>query len=571
MNVIKRSGKEVNFDIEKIINVLTLADKEYGELTPEKIQDMANKVWSKCKKFDRAVNVEEIQDLVEDELIRANAYKVVKHYIKYRYQKELERKQNTTDSKILTTVNLENEEVKQENSNKNPTIISTQRDYVAGLVSRDITERYLLPEDIVKAHKEGLIHFHDSDYYIQKAHNCDLVNLEDMLQNGTVISGTLIERPHSFTTACNIATQIMAQVASQQYGGQTISLAHLAPFVQSSREKIEKDILEENNLIGKEVDEKEFIELRELRVKREVARGVQIMQYQINTLLTTNGQAPFVSLNMYLNEAKSEEEKEDLALIIEEVLNQRIQGIKNPAGVWITPAFPKLLYVLENDNVYPGSKYYYLTELAAKCTAKRMVPDYISEKIMLRDKIDKNGEGHCYPAMGCRSFLTPYVDPITGKPKYYSRFNQGVCSINLVDVACSSKKKEDKFWKILDERLELCHRALRLRHERLLGTPSDVAPILWQHGALARLKPGEKIDKLLYGGYSTISLGYAGLWECVYYMTGKKLDDEGEGEAFGLSIMKKLNEYTAKWKEGWKEKHVTYVKLDDQVEFNLEE
>lgn len=549
MNVIKRSGKEVSFDIEKIVNVLTLADKEYGELTPEKIQDMANRVWTKCKKFDRAVNVEEIQDLVEDELIRANAYKVAKHYIKYRYQKELERKQNTTDSKILTTVNLENEEVKQENSNKNPTIISTQRDYVAGLVSRDITERYLLPEDIVKAHKEGLIHFHDSDYYIQKAHNCDLVNLEDMLQNGTVISGTLIERPHSFTTACNIATQIMAQVASQQYGGQTISLTHLAPFVQSSREKIEKDILEENNLIGKEVDEKEFIELRELRVKREVARGVQIMQYQINTLLTTNGQAPFVSLNMYLNEAKSEEEKEDLALIIEEVLNQRIQGIKNPAGVWITPAFPKLLYVLENDNVYPGSKYYYLTELAAKCTAKRMVPDYISEKIMLRDKIDKNGEGHCYPAMGCRSFLTPYIDPITGKPKYYSRFNQGVCSINLVDVACSSKKKEDKFWKILDERLELCHRALRLRHERLLGTPSDVAPILWQHGALARLKPGEKIDKLLYGGYSTISLGYAGLWECVYYMTGKKLDDEGEGEAFGLSIMKKLNEYTAKWKE----------------------
>lgn len=549
MNVIKRSGKEVSFDIEKIVNVLTLADKEYGELTPEKIQDMANRVWTKCKKFDRAVNVEEIQDLVEDELIRANAYKVAKHYIKYRYQKELERKQNTTDSKILTTVNLENEEVKQENSNKNPTIISTQRDYVAGLVSRDITERYLLPEDIVKAHKEGIIHFHDSDYYIQKAHNCDLVNLEDMLQNGTVISGTLIEKPHSFTTACNIATQIMAQVASQQYGGQTISLAHLAPFVQSSREKIEKDILEENNLIGKDVDEKEFIELRELRVKREVARGVQIMQYQINTLLTTNGQAPFVSLNMYLNEAKSEEEKEDLALIIEEVLNQRIQGIKNPAGVWITPAFPKLLYVLENDNVYPGSKYYYLTELAAKCTAKRMVPDYISEKIMLRDKIDKNGEGHCYPAMGCRSFLTPYIDPITGKPKYYSRFNQGVCSINLVDVACSSKKKEDKFWKILDERLELCHRALRLRHERLLGTPSDVAPILWQHGALARLKPGEKIDKLLYGGYSTISLGYAGLWECVYYMTGKKLDDEGDGEAFGLSIMKKLNEYTAKWKE----------------------
>ena len=549
MNVIKRSGKEVTFDLDKIVNVLTLADSEYGELTPEKISDIVNKVWNKCKKLDRAINVEEIQDMVEDELIRINAFKVAKHYIKYRYQKELERRQNTTDAKIITTVNLENEEVKQENSNKNPIIISTQRDYVAGLVSRDITERYLLPEEITKAHNEGIIHFHDSDYFLQKCHNCDLINLEDMLQNGTVISGTLIEKPHTFTTACNIATQIMAQVASQQYGGQTVSLAHLAPFVQSSRYKIEKEIKEESSLLNKPLSEKEIEELRELRVRREVARGVQIMQYQINTLLTTNGQAPFVSLNMYLNEAKTEEEKEDLALIIEEVLKQRIEGVKNPTGAWITPAFPKLLYVLEEDNIYPGTKYYYLTELAAKCTAKRMVPDYISEKKMLEYKVDKNGNGNCYPCMGCRSFLTPYVDPITNKPKYYGRFNQGVCSINLVDVACSSKKKEDKFWKILDERLELCHKALRLRHERLLGTPSDVAPILWQYGTLARLKPGEKIDKLLYGGYSTISLGYAGLWECVYYMTGKKLDDEGEGEAFGLEVMKKLNEYTAKWKE----------------------
>lgn len=549
MNVIKRSGKEVTFDLDKIVNVLTLADSEYGELTPEKISDIVNKVWNKCKKLDRAINVEEIQDMVEDELIRINAFKVAKHYIKYRYQKELERRQNTTDAKIITTVNLENEEVKQENSNKNPIIISTQRDYVAGLVSRDITERYLLPEEITKAHNEGIIHFHDSDYFLQKCHNCDLINLEDMLQNGTVISGTLIEKPHTFTTACNIATQIMAQVASQQYGGQTVSLAHLAPFVQSSRCKIEKEIKEESSLLNKPLSEKEIEELRELRVRREVARGVQIMQYQINTLLTTNGQAPFVSLNMYLNEAKTEEEKEDLALIIEEVLKQRIEGVKNPTGAWITPAFPKLLYVLEEDNIYPGTKYYYLTELAAKCTAKRMVPDYISEKKMLEYKVDKNGNGNCYPCMGCRSFLTPYVDPITNKPKYYGRFNQGVCSINLVDVACSSKKKEDKFWKILDERLELCHKALRLRHERLLGTPSDVAPILWQYGTLARLKPGEKIDKLLYGGYSTISLGYAGLWECVYYMTGKKLDDEGEGEAFGLEVMKKLNEYTAKWKE----------------------
>ncbi len=549
MNVIKRSGKEVTFDLDKIVNVLTLADSEYGELTPEKISDIVNKVWNKCKKLDRAINVEEIQDMVEDELIRINAFKVAKHYIKYRYQKELERRQNTTDAKIITTVNLENEEVKQENSNKNPIIISTQRDYVAGLVSRDITERYLLPEEITKAHNEGIIHFHDSDYFLQKCHNCDLINLEDMLQNGTVISGTLIEKPHTFTTACNIATQIMAQVASQQYGGQTVSLAHLAPFVQSSRCKIEKEIKEESSLLNKPLNEKEIEELRELRVRREVARGVQIMQYQINTLLTTNGQAPFVSLNMYLNEAKTEEEKEDLALIIEEVLKQRIEGVKNPTGAWITPAFPKLLYVLEEDNIYPGTKYYYLTELAAKCTAKRMVPDYISEKKMLEYKVDKNGNGNCYPCMGCRSFLTPYVDPITNKPKYYGRFNQGVCSINLVDVACSSKKKEDKFWKILDERLELCHKALRLRHERLLGTPSDVAPILWQYGTLARLKPGEKIDKLLYRGYSTISLGYAGLWECVYYMTGKKLDDEGEGEAFGLEVMKKLNEYTAKWKE----------------------
>lgn len=540
MNVIKRNGKEVVFNIDRIVRAITKANEEYSELTPEQITDIANKVLTKCKKLNRAVNVEEIQDMVEDALIKINAYQVSKHYIKYRYQKELARKQNTTDAKILSMVNLENEEVKQENSNKNPTIISTQRDYIAGLVSKDITERYILPEDITKAHKAGLIHFHDEDYSIQKSYNCCLVNLEDMLQNGTVISGTMIERPHSFSTACNVATQIMAQVASQQYGGQTVSLAHLAPFVQRSREKIQKEINEELELTQEQISSEKYRDLVELRVRREVARGVQIMQYQINTLMTTNGQAPFVSLDMYLNEAKSEEEKADLALIIEEVLKQRIQGIKNESGHWITPAFPKLLYFLEEDNIYPDSKYWYLTELAAKCTAKRMVPDYISEKIMLEVK------GAAFPCMGCRSFLSSWIDPATGKNKSFGRFNKGVCTISLPDVALSSKKNEEKFWKIFDERLELCHRALTIRYERLKGTPSDVAPILWQHGAIARLKKGETIDKLLVGGYSTISLGYAGLWECVYYMTGKKLTEE-EGREFGHRVMQHMVDKCDEW------------------------
>ncbi len=540
MNVIKRSGKEVAFDIDRIVRAVTKANEEYSELSPEQITDVANKILVKCKKLNRAVNVEEIQDMVEDALIKINAYQVSKHYIKYRYQKELARKQNTTDTKILSMVNLENEEVKQENSNKNPVIISTQRDYIAGLVSRDITERYILPEDITKAHKAGLIHFHDSDYAIQKSYNCCLVNLEDMLQNGTVISGTLIEKPHSFSTACNVATQIMAQVASQQYGGQTVSLAHLAPFVQRSREKIQKEINEELELTQEQISSDKYRELVELRVRREVARGVQIMQYQINTLMTTNGQAPFVSLDMYLNEAKSEEEKADLALIIEEVLKQRIQGIKNESGHWITPAFPKLLYFLEEDNIHPDSKYWYLTELAAKCTAKRMVPDYISEKIMLDVK------GAAFPCMGCRSFLSNWIDPTTGKNKSFGRFNKGVCTISLPDVALSSKKNEEKFWKIFDERLELCHKALIIRYERLRGTPSDVAPILWQHGAIARLKKGETIDKLLVGGYSTISLGYAGLWECVYYMTGKKLTEK-EGREFGHKVMQHMVDKCEEW------------------------
>lgn len=599
MLVIKRNGKEVEFDINKIINAITQANKEYLELTPQQINEVANKVLLKCKKLNRAVNVEEIQDLVEDALIKINAYNVSKHYIKYRYQKELERKQNTTDAKILSTVNLENEEVKQENSNKNPTIIPTQRDYIAGLVSRDLTERYLLPKDVAEAHRQGLIHFHDSDYFITKNYNCCLVNLEDMLQNGTVINSTLIEKPHTFTTACNIATQIMAQVASNQYGGQTITLTHLAPFVQRSRERIAGEIKEEFDLLESpsNLTAKQFNDLVELRVKREIKRGVQIMQYQINTLMTTNGQTPFVSVSMYLNEAKEPQLKHDLALIIEEVLNQRIQGTKNEAGAWVTPTFPKLLYVLEPDNIEEGQTYYYLTKLAAKCTAKRMVPDYISEKILLENKYGiSNSTGEIIPEeaeafksymkkigysdeeinrqiknptyiendwlhdpeyrkknmiawapMGCRSFLTPYFDKEKEKPTYAGRFNQGVCTVNLVDIACSSKKNTDKFWKIFDERLELCHKALRVKHERLKGTPSDVAPILWQHGAIARLRKGETIDKLLYGGYSTISLGYAGLWETVYYMTGKKLTEE-EGQSFGLEIMHKLNEYTNKWK-----------------------
>lgn len=607
MNVIKRSGKEVAFDIDRIVRAVTKANEEYSELTPEQITDLANKVWVKCKKLNRAINVEEIQDMVEDALIKINAYQVSKHYIKYRYQKDIERKRNTTDAQILTTVNLENEEVKQENSNKNPTIISTQRDYVAGLVSRDLTNRYLLPEDISKAHKEGIIHFHDSDYFIHHIHNCDLWDLGDMLQNGTVINGVKIETPHSFSTACNVATQIMAIVASNQYGGQTITLSHLAPFVDVSRQRIRKEVQNEaleNNL---SYTEDIISGITESRLKEEIRKSVQLIQYQILTLNSSNGQTPFVSICMYLNEVDDPQTKADLAMVIEEVLRQRIQGIKNEAGQWITPAFPKLLYVLEEDNIHPDSKYWYLTELAAKCTAKRMVPDYISEKMMKQNKIDKDGNGNCYPCMGCRSFLTPYVehkivkdneglweDCLAGgaKPdedsriypvnmtykcksfngaikdhqiqylqklddgsvdihlslsRYYSRFNQGVVTLNLPDIALSSKKDENKFWKIFEERCELAHRALRIRHERLKGTPSDVAPILWQYGALARLKKGETIDKLLYGGYSTISLGYAGLWETVYYMTGKKLTED-EGREFGLKIMRKLNEYTAKWK-----------------------
>lgn len=551
MNVIKRNGKEVRFDIDRITRAIRAANEDVSEndrIQDEEIINIANKVTKACAKYNRAVSVEEIQDIVEKNLAQVkNGFNVAKQYMLYRYRQAILRKQNTTDAKILSTVNLENEEVKQENSNKDPIIIPTQRDYIAGEVSRDLTERYLLPAEITDAHRKGIIHFHDSDYFVQKAHNCDLVNLEDMLQNGTVISGTLIEKPHSFSTACNIATQIMAQVASSQYGGQTMSLAHLAPFVEVSRKKIkeelELDLISANASIS---SQEEFDKIVERRVRREVKRGVQTIQYQVNTLLTSNGQTPFVSLNLYLGEAKTEKEKEDLAMIIEEVLLQRIQGTKNAEGVWITPAFPKLLYVLEPDNVKEDGKYWYLTELAAKCTAKRMVPDYISEKVMLQDKIDKNGNGNCYPCMGCRSFLTPYVND-NGEPQYYGRFNQGVVTINLVDAACSSKRNMDKFWKILNERLELCHKALQIRHERLTGTPSDVAPILWQHGALARLKKGEPIDKLLHGGYSTISLGYAGLWECVYYLSGKKLT-EPEGKELGLSIMKALNDATTTWK-----------------------
>ena len=550
MNVIKRNGREVPFNINKIIRAIQSANNEierHNRITKEEIIEIANTVTHSCSQYGRAISVEEIQDMVENELIHSNKCDVAKHYIRYRYQQEIARRQNTTDSKILSTVNLENEEVKQENSNKNPIIIPTQRDYIAGEVSKDLTQRYLVPPEITDAHKKGIIHFHDSDYFVQRAHNCDLVNLEDMLQNGTVISGTLIEKPHSFSTACNIATQIMAQVASSQYGGQTMSLAHLAPFVNVSRKKIQEelelDLLTSN---AKLETREQFDKMVERRVRREVKRGVQTIQYQVNTLLTSNGQTPFVSLCLYLGEAKSEQEKTDLALIIEEVLLQRMQGTKNEKGAWITPAFPKLLYVLEPDNISEDKPYWYLTELAAKCTAKRMVPDYISEKIMLENKKDKNGNGNCYPCMGCRSFLTPWVDE-NGKPKYYGRFNQGVVTINLVDVACSSNGDFDEFWKILNERLELCHRGLQIRHERLTGTPSDVAPILWQHGAIARLQKGETIDRLLHGGYSTISLGYAGLWECVYRMTGKKLT-EPEGEEFGLKVMQALNDATAKWK-----------------------
>lgn len=549
MRIIKRNGSEEDFNIEKIINAVKKANGsgEHKFLTDEQIEDVADYVEYKCNKIRRAVSVEEIQDMVEDQLMAKGAFELARRYVRYRYNRSLVRKANTTDNRILSLIECNNEEVKQENSNKNPTVNSVQRDYMAGEVSRDLTRRMLLPADIVEADKEGIIHFHDSDYFAQHMHNCDLVNLEDMLQNGTVISDTLIERPHSFSTACNIATQIIAQVASNQYGGQSISLAHLAPFVQVSREKIRRETLAEIEELGVHPTEEKINDIVEQRLRKEVNRGVQTIQYQVVTLLTTNGQAPFVTVFMYLNEAKNEQEKHDLAMIIEETLKQRHKGVKNEKGVWITPAFPKLIYVLEEDNITEDSKYWYLTELAAKCTAKRMVPDYISEKVMLQSKIDKNGEGHCFTCMGCRSFLTPYVDE-NSKPKYYGRFNQGVVTVNLIDIGLSAGKDLDKFWKIFDERMELCHRALQCRHERLTGTLSDAAPILWQYGALARLKKGEKIDKLLHGGYSTLSLGYAGLWECVYSLIGKKLTEK-EGKELGLEIMQKLNDYCAKWKK----------------------
>ena len=550
MKIIKRNGAEVPFDITKIITAVTKASDSVGgqaRLSREQITQIAAAVTDQCQQLNRAVSVEEVQDLVENQLMDIQAHDVARHYITYRYVQSLKRQTNTTDERILSLIECQNEEVKQENANKNPTVNSVQRDYMAGEISKDLTARLLLDPEIVKAHQEGLIHFHDSDYFAQHMHNCDLVNLEDMLQNGTVISDTLIERPHSFSTACNIATQIIAQVASNQYGGQSISLAHLAPFVQVSREKIRRETLAEIEELGVHPTEEKINDIVEQRLRKEVNRGVQTIQYQVVTLLTTNGQAPFVTVFMYLNEAKNEQEKHDLAMIIEETLKQRHKGVKNEKGVWITPAFPKLIYVLEEDNITEDSKYWYLTELAAKCTAKRMVPDYISEKVMLQSKIDKNGEGHCFTCMGCRSFLTPYVDE-NGKPKYYGRFNQGVVTVNLIDIGLSAGKDLDKFWKIFDERMELCHRALQCRHERLTGTLSDAAPILWQYGALARLKKGEKIDKLLHGGYSTLSLGYAGLWECVYSLIGKKLTEK-EGKELGLEIMQKLNDYCAKWKK----------------------
>ena len=542
MKIIKRNGAEVPFDITKIITAVTKASDSVGgqaRLSREQITQIAAAVTDQCQQLNRAVSVEEVQDLVENQLMDIQAHDVARHYITYRYVQSLKRQTNTTDERILSLIECQNEEVKQENANKNPTVNSVQRDYMAGEISKDLTARLLLDPEIVKAHQEGLIHFHDSDYFAQHMHNCDLVNLEDMLQNGTVISGTYIEKPHSFSTACNIATQIIAQVASNQYGGQSISLTHLAPFVDVSRKKIAAEV--ELEMEGLDVSAERKKEIVERRLRNEINRGVQTIQYQVVTLMTTNGQAPFITVFMYLGEARNPQEKADLAIIIEETIRQRYQGVKNEAGVWITPAFPKLIYVLEEDNIRPGAPYYYLTELAAKCTAKRMVPDYISEKKMLELKVDKNGEGHCYTCMGCRSFLTPYVDPETGKPKYYGRFNQGVVPINLVDVALSSGGNFEKFWKIFDERLALCHRALQARHQRLLGTPSDAAPILWQYGALARLKKGEKIDKLLFGGYSTISLGYAGLYECVKYMTGKSHTDAG-AKPFALSVMQHMND-----------------------------
>ncbi len=549
MKIIKRNGAEVPFDITKIITAVTKASDSVGgqaRLSREQITQIAAAVTDQCQQLNRAVSVEEVQDLVENQLMDIQAHDVARHYITYRYVQSLKRQTNTTDERILSLIECQNEEVKQENANKNPTVNSVQRDYMAGEISKDLTARLLLDPEIVKAHQEGLIHFHDSDYFAQHMHNCDLVNLEDMLQNGTVISGTYIEKPHSFSTACNIATQIIAQVASNQYGGQSISLTHLAPFVDVSRKKIAAEV--ELEMEGLDVSAERKKEIVERRLRNEINRGVQTIQYQVVTLMTTNGQAPFITVFMYLGEARNAQEKADLAIIIEETIRQRYQGVKNEAGVWITPAFPKLIYVLEEDNIRPGTPYYYLTELAAKCTAKRMVPDYISEKKMLELKVDKNGEGHCYTCMGCRSFLTPYVDPETGKPKYYGRFNQGVVTINLVDVALSSGGNFEKFWKIFDERLDLCHRALQARHKRLLGTPSDAAPILWQYGALARLKKGEKIDKLLFGGYSTISLGYAGLYECVKYMTGKSHTDAG-AKPFALSVMQHMNDKCNAWKK----------------------
>ena len=549
MKIIKRNGAEKVFDPDKIINAVKKANVagEKGRISDEEIADVTDYVEYKCNKLGRAVTVEEIQDMVENQLMAKGAFELARRYVRYRYTRSLVRKSNTTDNKILSLIECANEEVKQENSNKNPAVNSVQRDYMAGEVSRDLTKRLLLPPDIVEAHEAGIIHFHDTDYYAQHMHNCDLVNLEDMLQNGTVISETLIEKPHSFSTACNIATQIIAQVASNQYGGQSISLAHLAPFVQISRVKIRKELEVEMAKLGVTPTQEKLDMITEERLRKEITRGVQTIQYQVVTLLTTNGQAPFVTVFMYLNEAKNEQEKKDLAMIIEETLKQRTEGVKNESGVWVTPAFPKLIYVLEEDNVEEGTPYFYLTKLAAKCTAKRMVPDYISEKVMLKLKVDKNGEGHCYTCMGCRSFLTPYIDE-NGKPKYYGRFNQGVVTINLVDVALSSGRNKDTFWKIFDERLALCYKALMCRHERLKGTLSDAAPILWQYGALARLKKGEPIDKLLYGGYSTISLGYAGLYECVKYMTGKSHTDP-EAKPFAIEIMQHMNDACKRWKE----------------------
>lgn len=550
MKVIKRNGTEVSFDITKILSAITRANESIDaekRMTATQVRRIAESVELACQELGRSPSVEEIQDLVEYQIMAHGAFEVAKNYVTYRYTRSLVRRSNTTDDRILSLIECCNEEAKQENSNKNPVVNSTQRDYMAGEVSRDLSERLLLPKEIVEAHQEGIIHFHDSDYFAQHMHNCDLVNLEDMLQNGTVITGTLIERPHSFATACNIATQIVAQVASNQYGGQSISLAHLAPFVDVSRKKLRVIVERELKEIGVILDEDSLSKLVEPRLREEVRGGVQTIQYQVLTLLTTNGQAPFVTVFMYLGEAKNEQERKDLALIIEETLEQRYEGVKNEDGVWITPAFPKLIYVLEEDNIREDAPYWYLTKLAAKCTAKRMVPDYISEKKMLELKVDKNGEGHCYTCMGCRSFLTPYVDPETGKPKYYGRFNQGVVTINLPDVALSSGGNIEKFWEIFEERLELCHQALLCRHERLKGTPSDVAPILWQYGACARLKKGEPIDKLLYGGYSTISLGYAGLYECVKYMTGKSHTDPS-ATPFALEIMETMNAACRKWK-----------------------